>query len=220
MRRCLRPARTRHAFVRQRCAIVLAAVLLALPPTLSAQGHDHATAPAPRDARLALVLGGPHLLLYHSGYLALRADQVAALQPLRRAVCDAERAYVTQSDEWRARLAERLDDASRPEAALHDALAGLARVEATWLTALQHARRDALALLTGVQRAQAEALRDHWVREAADMIADATRPGQRGHPGLQLPIRVPAMVVGTTTLLPYCEALHGPASHLAMPPPR
>jgi hypothetical protein len=51
------------------------------------------------------------------------------------------------------------------------------------------------------------------------MIGAATLAGHRGHPGMQVPIRVPGMVVADTTLLPVCEALHGPGVHLSIPPP-
>jgi hypothetical protein len=216
-----RPA---HRSIRRLLATRVLASALALGATthaLRAQGHDHhGAAPAARDAQLELLLGGPHVLLYHRGYLTLSDAQVDRLQPLQRAVCDAERTYVQHTDRAREQLSALLTESAPPGSTLLDALAERARAEATWLTALQHARRDALAVLTPAQRAQAESLRDHWVRETQDMIAEATRPGQRGHPGTQLPIRVPAMVVSTTTLLPYCEALHGPASHISIPPPR
>jgi hypothetical protein len=167
------------------------------------------------------MLGGPHLILYHRGYLALGDAQVAALQRLRRAVCDAEVVYVEQAEQWRARFTELLDDgAPGTPLSLRDAMTGLATAETQWLTTLMQTRREALALLTASQRVQAAALRDHWTRESVAMIDEATRPGQRGHPGTQIPIRVPAMVVGETTLLPYCEVLHGPSSHISIPPPR
>jgi hypothetical protein len=203
-------------------ARVLATVMLTWPAVLTAQGHDHGShTPPPADARLTLLLGGPHLLLYHRGYLALDDAQVAGLQVLRRTVCDAEVVYVEQAEQWHQQITELLGDAvSGSPRSLPDAMARLATAEAQWLTTLMQTRRDALALLSISQRVQSLALRDHWVRESAAMISEATRPGQRGHPGLQLPIRVPAMVVGATTLLPYCDVLHGPASHISMPPPR
>jgi hypothetical protein len=203
--------------------LALVTGMLIRPASLQAQAHDHSTpALTPADARLTLVLGGPHLILYHRGYLALDDAQVTGLQRLRRAVCDAEVAYVAQSDQWRARLSALIGDttprASTPP--FRDALTQLATAESQWLSVLMQTRRDALALLTTSQRAQTLALRDHWARESMAMIDEATRPGQRGHPGTQIPIRVPAMVVGTTTLLPYCEVLHGPSSHISIPPPR
>ncbi len=210
---------------------ILVAAPLARPRVLAAQAHEHtgsaagATAP---DARLQLVLGGPHLILYHRGYLALSEAQVASLQPLRRAVCDAERLLMERTAEGRAELSDALADslsAARPQAAstqsarIRSALTTLAAAESEWLAVLVRTRRDALALLTAPQRAQALALRDHWTRESVAMIEESTRPGQRGHPGTQIPIRVPGMVVGATTLLPYCEALHGPSTHISVPPP-
>lgn len=211
--------------------VVVTLILLMEPlarrGALAAQSHAHtAGAPAP-DARLQLVLGGPHLILYHRGYLELSDAQVADLQRLRRAVCEAELAYVERTAAWRDRLPDLLADSvqlpppqstsSRRPSRLHDAMTALAAAESEWLTALLRARRDALALLTPPQRAQASALRDHWARESVAMIDEATRPGQRGHPGTQIPIRVPGMVVGATTLLPYCEALHGSSMHISVP---
>jgi hypothetical protein len=208
----------------------LVAAALMRPPMLDAQAHDHAAHAAPaRDARLDLLLGGPHVILYHRGYLALGAEQVAALQPLRRAVCDAEQVYVQQGEQWRDGLSELLGDSASLavrgssdtalSARLHDAMMQRARAESQWISVLMQTRRDALALLTSEQRTQMSALRDHWARESMAMIAEATRPGQRGHPGMQIPIRVPGMVVGETTLLPSCEVLHGPSTHISIPPP-
>jgi len=209
-------------------AIVVAA--LAWPAALTAQAHDHAVATPARDARLDLLLGGPHLILHHRGYLALSDAQVIGLQRLRRAVCEAEVTYLDRTAEWRGRLPDLLADSAQPPQGrtsatapaprLVDVMNGLAAAEATWLAELMRARRDALALLSPPQRAEVQALRDHWVRETVATIEEATRPGQRGHPGMQVPIRVPGMVVGATTLLPYCEALHGPSMHISVPPPR
>lgn len=214
--------------------MLLVAAPLARPRALAAQAHEHAADAPARDARLELVLGGPHLILYHRGYLALGDAQVAGLQRLRRAVCEAELAYVERTAEWRDRLPGLLADSAQlplrqspqsphsphpPQSTrpsrLHDALTAIAAAESEWLAELMRARRDALALLTSSQRAQASALRDHWARESVAMIEEATRPGQRGHPGTQIPIRVPGMVVGATTLLPYCDALHGPSNHIS-----
>ncbi len=205
-------------------------VTIARPPALAAQAHDHAAHTSSRDAQLDLVLGGPHLILYHGGYLALGDAQVAGLQQLRRTVCDAEQLYVEHAEQWREGLTVLLDDSTvlaprpsrdtTPPARLHDAMMQRARAESQWLTVLLQTRRDALLLLTPAQRTQLSALREHWARESMAMIQEATRPGQRGHPGTQIPIRVPGMVVAETTLLPYCEVLHGPSSHISIPPPR
>jgi hypothetical protein len=204
--------------------VLLVALLvapIASPSVLAAQAHDHTVSAPTADARLLLVLGGPHLILYHAGYLGLGETQVAGLQRLRRAVCDAEVVYVERTAAWRERTATLLADDAIPSptgaSALAEAMTGMAAAETTWLTVLQRARREAVGLLTTPQRTQLSALRDHWVRESLAMIEEATRPGQRGHPGTQLPIRVPGLVVGTTTLLPYCESLHGPSRHLSMP---
>jgi len=212
-------------------ALALAFATLSPSTAARAQDHDHAGHTMPtRDALRELLLSGPHLLFYHRGYLGLDGTQSAGLQRLQRTVCAAEQEYVERTVQHRERVATLLDEAAstaapsatdgQPPAALLEALRASALVEAQWLTTLLHARRDALALLTPSQRANAVALRDHWGREAEAMIDEATRPGQRGHPGTQIPIRVPAMVVGATTLLPYCEVLHGPASHIVIPPPR
>lgn len=212
------------------CTIALVTVTLTQAAALTAQAHEHGAEPITRDAQLELVLGGPHLILYHRGYLALGDAQITGLQRLQRSVCDAEQVYVEQRAKWRERLNDLLSDASPlpPRASteattptrLNETMIGLANSESQWFIELMHARRDALALLTIPQRAQVTALREHWTRESALMIEEATRPGQRGHPGTQLPIRVPGMVVSATTLLPHCEALHGPSRHIVIPPPR
>ncbi len=211
-------------------ATALAAAAFANPAVLPAQSHEHVAHAPERDARLDLTLGGPHLILYHRGYLALDEKQVSGLQRLRRAVCEAEVVYVEQSGQWRGRLSDllvdsaprvpqRQNEAARPEG-LQAVMSGFAAAESQWLAVLLQTRRDALALLTAPQRDQAIGLRDHWARESVAMIEEATRPAQRGHPGTQIPIRVPGMVVGATTLLPYCEALHGASLHISIPPPR
>jgi hypothetical protein len=147
--------------------VLLVALLvapMASPSRLAAQAHEHgASAPAP-DARLELVLGGPHLILYHTGYLALGEAQVAGLQRLRRAVCEAEVVYVERTATARDRLSALLaDSVSLPResttvparsSGLPDAMNALAAAETAWLTALLRARRDALGLLTTPQRAQ------------------------------------------------------------------
>ncbi len=222
--------------------IALFTVTLMQPATLTAQAHEHGVEVSKRDPRLDLLLGGPHLILYHRGYLSLGDEQVAGLLRLQRSVCDAEVVYVQRTQEMRDRLGDLLSDSApllpRPSqqsqqsqqshqppdaitpSRLHDAMSGIAIVESEWLTELLHARRDALALLTSSQRAQVSELREHWTRETLLMIEQATRPGQRGHPGTQIPIRVPGMVVNATTLVPHCEALHGPSRHIVIPPPR
>jgi hypothetical protein len=212
-------------------ALALAFATIAPSASAHAQAHDHAGHAMPaRDALRELLLSGPHVVLYHRGYLRLDDTQIAQLQRLQRTVCAAEQGYVERSEQHRTRLAVLLDETAElaaasvtdtaPPQALQEALLASARAESQWLTTLLHARRDALALLTPTQRENAVALRDHWAREAEAMIEESTRPGQRGHPGTQIPIRVPGMVVGATTLLPYCEVLHGPASHIVIPPPR
>lgn len=226
----LLPAVTSRALPWWVLTIGLGTVALTQPQALTAQAHEHAAHAPSRDPQRELLLSGPHLILYHRGYLALGETQISDLQRLRRAVCDAELVYVEEAEQWRDRLAGLLDDSATllprqpPEAVkslrLDDVMNGLAAAESQWLTALMHARRDALALLTVSQRTQVGALRDHWVRESVAMIEVATRPGQRGHPGTQIPIRVPGMVVHATTLLPHCEALHGLSRHIVIPPPR
>ncbi len=229
-RLCLMRAATSSALLWRLSTIVLVILTLTQPAVLLAQAHEHAAHEPTRDPRLELLLGGPHLILYHRGYLALGETQIIELQQLRRVVCDAELVYVEAAKQWRDRLADLLDDSAPPlpqpsppaanPSRLQEAMNGLAAAESRWLTALMHARRDALALLTTSQRAQVSLLRDHWTREAMTMIEEATRPGQRGHPGTQIPIRVPGMVVHATTLLPHCEVLHGPSRHIVIPPPR
>ena len=202
----------------------LCIITLAVAAPLNAQAHDHAAAAPARDPRLDLVLAGPHLILHHRGYLALSDSQAVSLTRLRRVVCDAEATYVTRTAEWQDRLRALLSDSApapqaTPSPRLTEAMNARAVAESEWLTVLMRARRAALATLTPPQRTQHSALRDHWIRESIAMIDEATRPGQRGHPGMQIPIRVPGMVVGETTLLPYCESLHGPSSHVSVPPP-
>ncbi len=178
---------------------------------------------AARGTVTELLLEGPHLILYHRGLLGLAEPQQAALQKLRRSLCTTEVEFVRQRNESRDRVVAALADttpAERVSRAVRTALDGVAAADAMWLVALVQSRRDALALLTQPQRAQLVVLRDHWARETAAMIDEATRPGQRGHPGTQIPVRVPGMVVDETTLLPYCEALHGPTMHISIPPPR
>lgn len=207
---------------RARSSAACLVLLLLLPRVGAAQGHVH-DAPPTRDAMTDLLLEGPHLALYHRGLLQLTEPQQVGLQRLRRSLCSAEVEFVRQRDEGRARVRTAVADTAattRTATAVRTALTDVAAAEAQWLAALVQSRRDAVALLTSPQRAQLSGLRDHWAREATAMIDEATRPGQRGHPGMQIPIRIPGMVVGETTLLPYCEALHGPTLHISIPPPR
>ncbi len=199
--------------------------LAPIPRIAGAQGHVHDAPPA-RQAMTDLLLEGPHLILHHRFLLALADSQQVVLRRAQRALCGAEVEFVRRRDDGRTRLAaavadtgmRRLGMASR--GTLRPALDSIAAAEEDWLTALMRARRDALALLSPRQRAELEALRQHWAREAGAMIEEATRPGQRGHPGMQIPVRVPGMVVDETVLIPYCESLHGPAVHISVPPPR
>ncbi|MBK8250207.1 MAG: hypothetical protein IPK85_22865 [Gemmatimonadetes bacterium] len=197
-------------------------LLLLLPRIGETQEHVH-EAPAAPNAMTRLLLEGPHLVLYHRGLLQLTEPQQVGLQRLRRSLCSAEVEFVRQRDEGRARVGTAVADTTGPArtaTTLRAALNDVAAAESQWLATLVQSRRDAIAILTPPQRAQLVALRDHWARETTAMIDEATRPGQRGHPGMQIPIRVPGMVVGETTLLPYCEALHGPTMHIVIPPPR
>jgi hypothetical protein len=205
-----------------RARSALLVLLLLLPQVGAAQGHMH-EASAARDAMTDLLLEGPHLALYHRGLLQLTGLQQVGLQRLRRSLCSAEVEFVRQRDEGRARVRAAVADTTGPgrtATAVRTALTDVAGAEAQWLAVLVQSRRDAVSLLTSSQRVQLAGLRDHWAREASAMIDEATRPGQRGHPGMQIPIRIPGMVVAETTLLPYCEALHGPTLHISIPPPR
>lgn len=216
---------------RHRALIDVACIMTMFLPTGdgAAQGHVHDT-PERLGAVTTLLLEGPHLILYHRGFLALTESQVTALHRLRRSLCAAEVEFVRRRDAGRARLSNAIAGAAsapgsgqRPEGAdtspgaIRSALNDVAAAEADWLGSLVQARREARLLLAAPQRAQVIDLRDHWLREATAMIEEAVRPGQRGHPGMQLPVRVPGMVVSETTLLPYCEALHGPSLHLSVP---
>ncbi len=199
---------------------------------LPAQAHDHASqAAAPRDARLDLLLGGPHVILYHHGYLALGDEQVAGLQPLERAVCAAEQVYVEQSVQWRSGLDELLGDSAllcaqrpsfdtTPPARLHDAMMQRARAESQWLTVLLQTRRDALKLLTPVQRTQLSGLQvPLGARNAVAMISGAATRSAQPPRHMDPDFACLGMVVSETTLLPYCE-VRGPSSHFSVPPLR
>jgi hypothetical protein len=199
-------------------AALLIGLALALPRPADAQEHAHEAPAAETEPLLRLMLEGPHLVLAHHGFIVLTGEQLDALRAARSRVCAAEVAYIHERTRARAELAGVLAgdaDAVRAQAAVER----LARVEADWMLALMRARQDTLAPLRPAERQQVAWLGEHWAREARDMIAGATHAGHRGHPGTQLPIRVPGMVVDDTTLVPACEALHGPATHLSIPPP-
>jgi hypothetical protein len=200
--------------------ILVLSVCAARPSPAAAQGHvHHAAGDAPADPLLRLVLTGPHLALAHDGYMALTEKQVAELQVAEKAVCAAEIEYVRRKARARTDIAIMLA-ADADAATMRSALEQHAAAESDWILQLMQARRSTRGLLSDAQRRQFDWLEEHWAREAADMISDATRAGQRGHPGTQLPIRVPGMVVAETVLAPYCEALHGPALHIVIPPVR
>lgn len=204
-------------------AVLLALALLPLlGGVLAGQPHHHApdTAGAPPgDPFLDVLLEGPQVVLAHGGFLELAPRQVEALRPLAGEVCAGEVQYSREEEgvrrEWRT-----LMDRGSGEGALLPLLDRLAALDRERMQVLLDARRATLALLDPGQRSQLAWLRDHWEREAGVMIQAATQPGHRGHPGMQLPIRVPGMVVGGTALVPFCEALHGPAVHISIPPPR
>jgi hypothetical protein len=189
-----------------------------------AQEHQHPAAPlasdpAPSDPLLRVILEGPQVVLAHAGFLELSGDQVAAIRPLASAVCAGEVRHAREGEvvrrDWQARM-----EAGAGEGELLPLMDRQAALDRDRTRSLLQARSATLALLDPGQRSQVEWLREHWEREAGAMIQAATQPGHRGHPGMQLPIRVPGMVVGSTTLVPFCEALHGPAVHISIPPPR
>lgn len=192
-------------------------------PPASAQEHPHhaaaASAPAPADPVLRVILEGPQVVLAHAGFLELLPHQVEALRPLATAVCAGEVRHVREGEVVRREWQSGLDtgDGEGELLRLLDRQAGLDRER---IRSLLQGRSATLALLEPGQRSQLRWLRDHWEREAGVMIQAATHPGHRGHPGMQIPIRVPGVVVGSTTLVPFCEALHGPALHISIPPPR
>jgi hypothetical protein len=202
-------------------AVLLALALLPLwGHPLAGQGHDHGAATsAPADPLLRVLLEGPQVVLAHEGFLELDSRQVEALRPLAMAVCAGEVRHTREGEEvgraWQAQL-----EAGGGEGELLPLMDRQAALDRERMRTLLEARRATLALLDPGQRNQLGWLREHWEREAGVMIQGATQPGHRGHPGMQLPIRVPGMVVGGTALVPFCEALHGPAVHISIPPPR
>jgi hypothetical protein len=196
--------------------LLLAGVSAALPGVAASQDHLHA-APSTNPI-LRIALEGPHLVLAHDGFIELSDDQVRSLRLSRSAVCGAEEAYVEERGSLRSELAGLLAEGAA-ESRLLPVLQRLASADAEWMLTLVRARAETLAGLTPAQREQAQWLGDHWMREAGEMITAATLAGTRGHPGMQIPIRVPGMVVSETSLAPFCESLHGPPLHLSMPPP-
>lgn len=198
--------------------LLLISLVLALAGRAAAQEHAHATSPD-TDPLLRVMLEGPHLVLAHAGFIVLTEPQVAALRLARTALCAAEVEYVAEKKSARTELAALLD-ARADTAAFRPVVDRLARLDVDWTLTLVSARSQTVAGLDAAQREQLAWLGAHWEREARAMIAAGTQPGHRGHPGMQLPIRVPGMVVEATSLAPFCEALHGPAVHISIPPPR
>ena len=195
----------------------LIGLALAVAAPVDAQEHTHPAPVTDVDPLMRLTLEGPHIVLAHHGFIVLTAPQLDALHAARSRVCAEEAAYMHELTAARTELAKVLADEDDRRLS---AIAGrLARVEAEWIVALVRARRETMASLGPAERAQVAQLGEHWTREATAMIAATTHSGHRGHPGLQVPIRVPGMVVAETTLMPFCESLHGPAVHLSIPPP-
>lgn len=205
-------------------ALLLALALLGLPPQpLSAQGHDHGAAggggDGPADPLLRVILEGPQVVLAHQGFLELAPGQVEALRPIAMDVCTGEVRYAREGEAVRQAWQVQWEEGGG-EADLLLLVDRQAALDRERMRTLLGARSATLALLEPGQRSQVAWLREHWEREAGVMIQAATQPGHRGHPGMQLPIRVPGVVVGGTALVPFCEALHGPAVHISIPPPR
>ncbi len=199
------------------CLAWLIGLALAVAPPAAAQEHTHPSSVTDADPLMRVMLEGPHVVLAHHGFIALTTAQLDALHAARSRVCAAAAAYVHDLTAARTELARVLAD--EDEARVSAVAGRLAGVEAEWIVAIVRARRETMATLGPGERAQVVQLGHHWTREASAMIAATTHPGHRGHPGLQVPIRVPGMVVADTTLLPFCETLHGPAVHLSVPPP-
>jgi hypothetical protein len=202
-------------------ALLSICLLLLSAAGVAAQAPHHAppaAGAADADALLRIMLEGPHLVLAHDGFIVLTDQQVRRLRLGRSEVCAAEVVYARQKAAARTELA-RLVAGAADTVALRPVLERLARLEVERTLTLVRARTQTLSELGPAQRRQLAWLGDHWTRETNAMIAVATHPAQRGHPGMQLPIRVPGMVVMETALAPFCEALHGPAVHISIPPP-
>jgi hypothetical protein len=195
----------------------LIGLALALAAPVEAQEHTHPASLTEADPFVRVMLEGPHIVLAHHGFIVLTASQLDALHAARSRLCAAQTAYVHDVGVARTELGKVLADGD--DAGVGAVAERLARAKAEWLVALVRARGETMAPLGLAERAQVVQLGDHWAREASAMIAATTHPGHRGHPGLQVPIRVPGMVVADTTLVPFCESLHGPAVHLSIPPP-
>lgn len=203
--------------------LLLAGFTLARPAPAAGQEHAHgaplppAVVEAAPDPLLRLMLEGPHVVLAHHGFVALTVEQLDALHAAKRRVCAAEAAYVHERTLARQTLGSLLTaDADAADA--RTAVDRLAQVDTDWMLALVRARQETRAALGPVEREQVSWLSAHWAREAQAMIAGATHGGHRGHRGVQLPIRVPGMVVTDTAFAPVCDELHGPAVHLSVPP--
>ncbi|MEX0842869.1 MAG: PQQ-binding-like beta-propeller repeat protein [Gemmatimonadota bacterium] len=194
-------------------------VTLALAEPSLAQEHPHGQHPPEVDPLERVVLEGPHLVLAHQGLLGLTGTQATALRRSGGRLCAAEMAYVRGRGILQRELSRLLSE-DADEARLARALERLAEVEVGRRLARVRARREARTVLGPEQRELLDWLGNHWEAEARAMIVAATRPGHRGHPGVQQPIRVPGMVVEETFMAPFCEALHGPAVHISIPPPR
>jgi hypothetical protein len=194
----------------------LIGLMLGAPALAGAQDHHHAP-DIDADPLLRVILEGPHLVLAHHGFILLTSAELDALRAARGRVCAAEIGYVRDRAAARAALAGRAVETG--DVRVQAAVERLARIEADWMLALVRARQETLAVLGPREREQVAWLGAHWAREARAMITSATHAGHRGHPGVQMPIRVPGMVVAETAIVPACEALHGPATHLSIPPP-
>jgi hypothetical protein len=201
------------------CALSSMFLVLGFAGPSPAQEHHHAQHPPELDPMVRVVLEGPHLILAHQGLLGLTGSQATALRRSRGRVCAQEMEYVRGRGLLRSELSRLLTE-DADEAAMGRVLERLAGTEVERRLALVRARREARAELGPVQREVLDWLGDHWEAETRAMILAATQPGHRGYPGVQQPIRVPGMVVEETSMAPFCEALHGPAVHISIPPPR
>jgi hypothetical protein len=201
------------------CALSTMFLVLALAGPSSAQEHHHGQHLPGLDPMARVLMEGPHLILAHQGLLGLAGSQAAALRQGRGRVCAMEMEYVQGRGLLRSELSRLLTE-DADEAALRRVLERLAGMEVERSLALARARREARAALGPAQGELLAWLGDHWEAETRAMVLAATQPGHRGHPGAQQPIRVPGMVVEETSMAPFCEALHGPAVHISIPPPR